>query len=198
MHINDLPSIRCIRYAINPVVVVGMLALLARFHGISFTGYYLVLAALVFLLVLQILDDIDLESDFKQFWIYIISLVFIRWLTVVGILTFIGYVAGLLDNFDRDLLLQWVKLTPFVLVALHLFVRLLLYRFYLRHVLHKAVIVGVNDLSIKLSRHLKQQQILLVHCLGFFDDRDLDLNRLQNEQPLLGRLREAAHFVKDE
>ncbi|CAA9892406.1 UDP-glucose:undecaprenyl-phosphate glucose-1-phosphate transferase [Candidatus Methylobacter favarea] len=201
MQINELPLIRFIRYAISPVVVAGLLALLAQIHGIAFAGPYLVLAALVFLLVLQILGDIDLESNFKRFWIYIISLVFIRWLIVSGILVFIGYMAGLADTLDPDLLMQWVKLTPFVLVAAHLFLRFLLCRLYSGQALRTAVIVGVNELSIKLARHLEQQQMAAVHCLGFFDDRGL--TRLQNEQPLLGNqhllgsLKDTAHFVKD-
>lgn len=197
MHINLPPFLQFLRHALNPIVVIGLLLLLAEQRGIALDGEYLVLAALVFLLVIQILEGIDLEPNFKQFVGRSIAIIFVRWFLIVALLALVGCAAKILGLFDRDLLVSWTVATPFVLVAMQQAVRFLYYRLYLaKHPLRKAVIVGVNDLSLKLADRLQEQPMYGVSCLGFFDDRSLD--RLKGSKNLLGGLKEVTQYVKQE
>lgn len=62
----------------------------------------------------------------------------------------------------------------------------------------RAVIIGLSDLSRKLTNQFKQNPLLGVGCLGFFDDRwpgRLSENKQQPEK-LLGSIASAAEFVK--
>jgi putative colanic acid biosynthesis UDP-glucose lipid carrier transferase len=63
----------------------------------------------------------------------------------------------------------------------------------------RAVIVGLNDLSRKLTQRFRQNPLLRVGCMGFFDDRWSE--RLQQDKPCqpvkrLGGISSTAAFVK--
>jgi len=63
----------------------------------------------------------------------------------------------------------------------------------------RAVIVGLNDLSRKLTQRFRQNPLLRVGCMGFFDDRWSE--RLQQDKPCqpvkrLGGISSTASFVK--
>lgn len=197
MH-NLPPFLQFFLHALNPFIVVGLFFLLTHVHQIVFECEYLVLAALAFSLSMQVMEGIDLDSTFKQFMASSIGWIFLRWLLVAALLALIGYAANVVELFDQDLLLQWIALTPVALIAMHLLVRFLCYRIYwIQNTSRKAVIVGVNDLSIKLAQRLEQHPIVGVNCIGFFDDRSID--RLKDTaKPLLGGLKEVTQFVKNE
>ncbi len=63
----------------------------------------------------------------------------------------------------------------------------------------RAVIVGLSDLSRKLTHHFKQNPLLRVGCIGFFDDRWSERSQEDGQnQPeiVLGKIASAAEFVK--
>ncbi|MGZ4993405.1 MAG: undecaprenyl-phosphate glucose phosphotransferase [Methylobacter sp.] len=63
----------------------------------------------------------------------------------------------------------------------------------------RAVIVGLSDLSRKLTYQFKQNPLLRVGCMGFFDDRWSErLSEGGQHQPetLLGKIASTAEFVK--
>ncbi|MFI3156080.1 MAG: undecaprenyl-phosphate glucose phosphotransferase [Methylococcaceae bacterium] len=64
----------------------------------------------------------------------------------------------------------------------------------------RAVIVGLSDLSRKLTCQFRQNPLLKVGCMGFFDDRWSErLPEGKHHQPetLLGTIASAAEFVKN-
>jgi putative colanic acid biosynthesis UDP-glucose lipid carrier transferase len=197
MKINDRPLLSFISHALNPVVAVVVLILLAKIHNIHFAGKYLALTAVVFLLVLQLINGIHLESNSKQVLVARVVGIFLRWFTIIGLLSLIGYASKLSPTFDRHLLIQWSLITPFALVFVQLLVHFILHRFYFeKATLRKAVIIGVTDLSVALAERFQKQPILGVNCLGFFDDGHAPL--LKEGQPLLGGLQDVCDFVKNE
>lgn len=63
----------------------------------------------------------------------------------------------------------------------------------------RAVIVGLSDLSRKLTCQFKQNPLLGVGCMGFFDDRwsgRLSEKKQQPPEKLLGSIASTAEFVK--
>ena len=196
MQISERPFLQLTRYAVNPFVAVGTLVLLAQYHAVPFAEQYLLLAVLAFLLVMQLLGVMALELSFWHFCIWNLSLIFIHWTMIVMLLGLIVYTAEMLELFDKRVLLEWIVLTPFALAVLQIAIRICLYRFYSESKNNsKAIVIGVNELSLKLVKRLQNQRILGIDCLGFFDDRDI--KRLQIEQPLLGGLKDIPRFIKD-
>lgn len=197
MQLKERPFLQFIQHAANPFIAVVALVILTRHYEVSFTEQYLLLAILTFLLVLQMLEGIALEVNFKRFFGLSLTLLFLRWIMLVTLLGLIGYTSDMLDKFDRKVLSDWIIFTPIVLAIFQVLVWILIQR-YFSDSMHrsKAIIVGVNNLSLKLAQRLKNQQTLGIDCLGFFDDRDI--KRLQIEQPLLGKLKDISRFVKDQ
>ncbi|MDP1666752.1 MAG: undecaprenyl-phosphate glucose phosphotransferase [Methylobacter sp.] len=63
----------------------------------------------------------------------------------------------------------------------------------------RAVIVGLSDLSRKLTHKFRQNPLLRVGCMGFFDDRwseRLSEDKQHQPETLLGSIASAAEFVK--
>lgn len=195
MQLSERPFLQFIRYAVNPFVAVGVLVFLTHYHGIPFSHQYLLLSILTFLLVMQLMNGVALELGFWGFFLWNLSLIIIHWSVLVMFLAVIGYTTEALGWFDRKLLLEWMVITPLVLAVLQIVVRTFIYQFYSEAKNRsKAVIIGVNVLSLKLMDRLQNQRILGVDCLGFFDDRDS--KRLQTNQTLLGKLKDISGFIK--
>lgn len=153
-------------------------------------------AIVIFLIVTQSLNDIDVQLSRKNVSQHIGELILLRWFLIIGILLSIGYVTNLIRLFDPYVLLQWATVTPLILILVHLTLRGLYYRFFvMKKTFDKAVIIGVNELSVALARNL-DQSIYEVDCLGFFDDRCV--SRLPNTHSLLGNIKSTAEFVKEQ
>ena len=196
---NEHPALQFLQQFINPLVIIGMLFLLASLQGIVFTDDYVMLSVIIFLLATHALNDASFDSSPYYFWIWTttISWILQRWVIIVLALFTLGYFGQFLALFNQRLLLYWMILTPFVLTALQISVYTLFFRFYAKQdTLDKAVIIGVNELSVKLAKNLAQHSLYGVQCLGFFDDREL--HRLPDCWTLLGGLKDARRFVVNE
>jgi putative colanic acid biosysnthesis UDP-glucose lipid carrier transferase len=199
MKISEHPVLQVIRHTLTPFMAAAMLAILTLLHGVQFTHQYVALAVIIMLLVARFLYNIDVDSDGrgKYFWSILTIWVSMRWCGVLALLTLIVYAAGLSTIFEPDILLQWAILTPFVLVFFQMVVRSLFFRYFSKQsFFEKAVIVGVNELSIKLAKTLQQQQNGGIDGLHFFDDRDV--SRLPETIPLMGGLKDVHHYVVSE
>lgn len=199
MKINEHPVLQVLRHTLTPVMAATMLAALTLLHGVHFTHQYVALAVIIMLLVARFLYNIDLDTEGREkyFWPILILWLSMRWCGVLALLIGIVYAAGLSDMFDHTLLLQWAIITPFALVFLQMVLRNLFFRYYTKEsFFENAVIVGVNELSIKLAKNLQQQQIGETKHLTFFDDRDV--SRLPESIPLAGGLDDVHQYVVNE
>jgi putative colanic acid biosynthesis UDP-glucose lipid carrier transferase len=199
MKISEHPALQVIRHTLTPVMAAAMLALLTLLHGEQFTGQYVALAVIIMLLVARFLFDIDLDAHerINYFWSILVIWVSMRWCGVVALLALIIYAAGLFDLFKPEILLQWAIITPFVLVLFQMVIRFLFFRYYHKQsFFEKAVIVGVNELSIKLAKTIQQQVVGGTLTMNFFDDRDV--SRLPESMPLVGGLKDVHQFVVKE
>jgi putative colanic acid biosysnthesis UDP-glucose lipid carrier transferase len=201
MKINERPLLFIIGQILNPLIAVETLILIAQYYGFPFEGQLFILAIFAFLVVAKLLDSVDLTSSLKAFWAHTVGAIFLRWFIVVTLMALMGYFSRIVGESSRELLVTWFIITPFVIVLAQL-----LARYALDHLsmsgenLNNAVIVSVNDLSLRLATRFAEHPVYGVNCLGFFDDRDNNRLHIDTEMPLgklLGKLSEVAAFVKN-
>lgn len=197
MRLSPHPLFILSRQILTPIAAVATFFLVSIFNHVQFDDKNLALAIFIFLIVSQLLKDVSLGLYRKNIPTYIGSLILSRWFIVVTILTTLGYATGFSTFFNPYVLLQWATITPLVLILLHIAIHNLFYQFFaVQKSFDKAVIVGVNELSVALAKNLAQQSNYEVHCMGFFDDRCM--TRLPDTNVLLGDMKSVCQFVKGE
>lgn len=194
MKIKQSPLLLLIRNSLNPVIVIVTFLFLVRFFGFPLEGELFTIGILALLLVTQIMNSVDLESNSKGFYTQGLSTIFMQWFIVLAFILLIVFAAKLYNEQFHDLLLIWFIVTPLIMLFFQLIIRKALHRVSLtKDNLNKAVIVGVNDLSLKLESVFKEQSVLGIRCLGFFDGRN---NSRTTKKEVLGGLSDVAGFVK--
>ena len=188
-----------VKSLVNPVLVSLTLVIdVCLFLGRFEEGYF-VLLALSFLLVSQIFDDIDTQSNNKVFWRKTVINILMQWFLIVSILLLTAFASKVTNYFSRQVIIIWILSVPVILVLAQLLIRYRVkYRSINEGMTAKAVIIGVNDLSLKLMHTFKQNPMLLINCMGFFDDRQsqrLFENSQQDDNILLGNLASVAEFI---
>ncbi len=186
---------------VNPVLVSLILVGCVWFFLGRFEGNYVTLLALSFLLVGELMDGVDFESNNSNFWYNTMVGLVLQWFWVISLLLLIGFASKSTQNFSRQVLFSWILITPVVIVATHWVLRSLLRRWsFADSEMSRAIIIGLSDLSRKLAYHFKQNQLLGVNCLGFFDDRWSERvdekHLLLQPKALLGNTASVAGFVK--
>jgi putative colanic acid biosynthesis UDP-glucose lipid carrier transferase len=151
---------------------------------------------ITFLIASLIFDEIDLEPDFKSNLLRSFGSIFARWTFLFGFLAILGFAAKMSDDFSRKLLLTWFLATPLVLIAFQLLAhRALKLAVSQEETQRKAIIVGVNELGLKLANQFESAPYLGINFVGFFDDRSPE--RLGVSQiNLLGKMSAVAEFVR--
>jgi putative colanic acid biosynthesis UDP-glucose lipid carrier transferase len=197
MRLYPHPLFQLFQQILTPLAAVITFFLVCLLNHTQIDDKNLALAIVIFLLVVMLLNNIDVELSHKDISKYIGLLILLRWFIVVAILLSIGYVFDFIELFDLSVLLQWSTITPLVLIIMHLGLRKLFYQFFVEHKsFDKAVIVGVNESSIELASYfMDQQNNHEINCLGFFDDRNKA--RLPDKQVLLGDIKATCQFVRD-
>jgi putative colanic acid biosysnthesis UDP-glucose lipid carrier transferase len=200
MKINERPLLFIIGQVLNPLIAVETLILIAQFYDFPFEGQLFILAVFAFLVVAKLLDSVDLTSSLKSFWAHTVGTIFLRWFIVVTLMALIGFFSRIVGESSRQLLVTWFIVTPFAIVLGQLAARYILDRVSISvDNLNNAVIVSVNDLSVRLAARFEEHPVYGINCLGFFDDRDSNRLHAETEMPagkLLGKLADVADFVK--
>ncbi|MDD5277465.1 MAG: undecaprenyl-phosphate glucose phosphotransferase [Methylovulum sp.] len=185
---------------VNPVIASLTLVGCVWFYLQEFEGGYVALLILSFLLIKQLVDGVDFESDSKSFWNKSVVALVLQWFWVVSLLLMIGFASKGTAYFSRQALFLWIFITPVVLVTAHWLLRCVLKQWiFSEQDLSKAVIVGVSEISRKLADELKKNRLLGMEVMGFFDDRWQERAlETQTEEPIerLGKIASAAEYIK--
>jgi putative colanic acid biosynthesis UDP-glucose lipid carrier transferase len=121
----------------------------------------------------------------------------VGWGVVAAILLFLGYATHLTDNFEHNVILTWFAATPFVLLAGTKIARSLVRRAVVTgSMARSAVVVGANELGRELAGRLGRNPYSGISVRGYFDDRNTD--RLVGLDPaeVLGKVKDAADYVR--
>jgi putative colanic acid biosynthesis UDP-glucose lipid carrier transferase len=183
---------------LHPLLATLTLVVCVYAYGEHFNGHYLILTVLTFFIASQIFDEIDILTPWSSFHLTrVIRGVLLGWAMVAAILLFLGYATQLTDNFEQQVILSWFLATPAVLLAGTKISRSIVRRAVANgRIAHSAVVVGANSLGRELADRLRKDVYSGVTIRGYFDDRGperlADLDGLE----LLGKVKEAAEYVK--
>jgi putative colanic acid biosynthesis UDP-glucose lipid carrier transferase len=120
----------------------------------------------------------------------------VHWVIVVILLSALGKTTGLVEFFERRVLLGWVILVPILMLLGRFVVLRLLPEIIACGKLHSSVIVGFNNTGVSLSEQFTKCPWLGVRVEGFFDDRAVDRQNEIRRFNLLGSIEQLASYVK--
>lgn len=197
MTVNDIPLISFFQRVLDPLIIMGTLYLLSVLGGTPFTGYSLVLMILAFFISSSVFQYVDPYRTWRSGRMLAYARdVLVGWAVTVLILIFLGSATGLAFHYDRDLVLGWFLLTPFVLLASHLAARRLIADPGRGGEVRSVVIIGANDASLKFAATVERNPNLFMQVCGFFDDRTDDRWPETMREPMLGRMADIAAYVR--
>ncbi len=192
----DIPARNFYRRLLDPLIAIGLLYLVSVMIGHGFSAQHVVLAILTFFISSTVFSWSDPWRDVssRNFLSQLKSILLV-WSTVVVLLLFFGYVAGLATLFTQHEVVLWLLLTPPVLLAAQIILQKAssgLRRTGIRSV----VLVGVNELSVKLAERVDENPDLRMEVSGFFDDRDVSRQPDEQRVPLLGSMSDIPAYVR--
>lgn len=193
---NESTPLAVISRLLNPVGVVLALLIALYFYDEPLDGYYIVLGIIAFFISAQLFEDISLMQPCGQFRpLNGFFSILIAWSMSVGAVVFLGYVTRLEDHFDMDVMFLWVLIVPFLLFIAHGLTRLYVRLAYAHGQTRSAIIIGANELGLRLFNSLKDNDCLLTRLLGFFDDRSPERLASDAKAMYLGHPREIDAYI---
>lgn len=187
---SRIPLIGFVETVLGPLLTVLTLIACSIWLKVEFDLPYVMLSLLAFLLLFPGILSLS-ESRANMFGRSISA-----WSAVCLSLFVFGYVTGTLRYYDARVMLAWVVLTPFVLLAGHEFARRTVYSV-LSHSAHRAVIVGGNETGSMLAGYFRNNHFSGIEFKGFFDDRQRErIGQVVGDLPMLGDLTHLADYVR--
>ncbi len=196
MTVDDIPLVSFSKRLLDPCIIWGVLYVLTLIHGEPFNGHYLLLAVLVFFVSTFVYEQIDPYRSWRGGYLLAYSRdVLIGWALILLILHLIGEMADIMFWFDDAVLLAWAWATPCVLLVSHLAVRKLIFVPGRHGEMRQALVIGVNEVGLRMERRIIDNPYLLIDLQGFFDDRGPERHPPGRVAPLLGRMDDIPPYV---
>ncbi len=188
------PSQRPIEFLesfLDPLALIGSLWALAMASEGRLSNAYLLLGIVVFSMTFPG------PSYLRVSWLRMIGRI-VRGCTVIGVLLFVfGYATRLIDEFDPNVLVQWLWLGPVSLLSARVGLRLVApWLAAAKGNLRRAVIAGANEQGLALATRIAEDPLSEMRVVGFFDDRNRERLPQSLSLPLLGRLADLPHFAQ--
>jgi putative colanic acid biosynthesis UDP-glucose lipid carrier transferase len=198
MTIADIPLVSFFKRLVDPSIILGMSYLLTCAHGEVFGGHDLALAIITFFIASHVYEEIDPYRAWRSGrpWAYARD-IFIGWAIVVAALVVIGQATGLANQYSPRVILLWFAVTPFALLAGHFAVRKMTSDLRRAGEMRSAIIVGVNEMSVRLAEQIGGQPNLFMQLCGFFEDRRQRRHPWRTNAPVLGSLGGMADYVRE-
>ncbi|MHB8388085.1 MAG: undecaprenyl-phosphate glucose phosphotransferase [Acidobacteriaceae bacterium] len=194
---SETPLITALRRTLDPVAVVLTLYAVLWVRDRPFTGYDLVLAAVAFFIASLVFNDLDVFAGAtRKNHGLLIARILTGWCVTIGIVVFLGYAAHFTDRYNPQVMLDWFVATPFVQWATHVGARGWIKKHHRRGAARRLVIVGSNDLGVRLARQVERNPHLMMQFLGFFDDRGPERQAPEARKKMIGTLGALAHHVE--
>ena len=191
----DSGTVFLIKTLFYPVTTVALLVLCLWAGGGSLIGPNFLIALLSYVGVAEFMGAcrVHRAPSLAHELRWLLSIVF-RWVGIGAGVYLILYLTDLKAALTDRVVLVWFGLTPFVLWSGNIALRQILYVGGERTHTRNAVIIGVTEEGLLLSRLMQQQSLSRMNLLGFFEDREV--GRIPEQRySLLGRVDDAAAFV---
>jgi len=179
-----------VKHAVEPVVVVGSLLLIAKAYGESIDQLYVVLSLIAF--------SLTFPGSWPEgrYW-KMANHILVSWAVIFGLLILLGYATGTLRLFLIDVLVVWGITVPvfffLALVGLKSLVPKLKVLFAYKK---KGIVLGANELGLQLATNVTADFFRQIEIEGFFDDHTEDGLAIGLEGKLLGGMSDVADYVK--
>ena len=191
MSVGGDQLLRVLEFTLEPLVLSLSLWVVALSVNGEVSPAEVILALLVFALTFPGATRLTQSA-----WSVVRQSVF-GWAVISGLLFVLGYASGHLADFDQDVLITWWWTAPSAQVLAHFGLRLAAPAILtLQGGLRNAVIAGMNEQAVELSKRLAADPYSRVRVTGFFDDRDPERIKPGHEHSLLGKIRDLPGYVK--
>lgn len=175
---------------VDPVVILAMLAASCWWHGHRIGPPEVVLGLLTFSLTYPG------TIPFRRRKLGLLREIIGSWGLVVGLLLVLGYTTKYLAVVDREVISAWVLATPVALWIVHTLSPWIVPRVVAFQGVQPAVVVGANEIGMRLARTINGDTFTTQRVVAFFDDRAPQRLGPLRDAPLAGSLATVADFVR--
>jgi len=199
MTINHLPLISFYRNVLDPCIIIGAFVALTKLLGIQFTGQYLVLMMLCFFISTAFYKHIDPYRSWRNGHILAYTRdVYAGWIMTFITLILISKWSGTIIVLPKKLVWEWFFVTPLLLLSVHLIAYKITAHALNERETRSIIIIGANEIGVKMANSIKANPNLFMKVRGFFDDRSTDRYPSNMHEPMLGKNDDVAAFVRQE
>ncbi|HXR53006.1 MAG TPA: hypothetical protein VN762_12795, partial [Steroidobacteraceae bacterium] len=161
--------IRLTQVVLPPLLIAFILYVVVVTKGVAFDRSYLAMAGLAGILSAMLLRPRHSDLPVLRIDAGAVAVdMLLRWLVTLGLLYFVGRLAGLAGHFPREIVLSWALVAP-----LWAFAAILALQFLMRRVVtsraneRSAVIIGMNLAGRQLADRLMLHPELCTRVEGF-------------------------------
>ena len=192
----DAPLVAFFKHVLDPLLIVGVLWLITLVYGEDLSGEYIELMLFSWLLSIYFFNQTATYRSWQQnnFQIFFRD-TFIGWGLVIGALTLIRYITQHEIFYSPQIITAWLIITPFGLLLSHIVLRIITVHMNKEGELQSAVVVGVNENSLRFVKRISEQAYLQMNILGYFDSRS-DVRIHQGFWPKLGEIPDIVGYVQ--
>ena len=182
---------RMIESALDPVILILSLWILAlNFEG-AVTPPYFILSVVVFSLTFPGASRLRLSVGRMVF-----NILF-HWFWIAGLLIIVGFATDYIFKFSTALIVNWLWIAPVAQIAGNLTLRATTTKLLkMQGPAQGVVIVGMNNQGVSLAENIGDSAYSGMEMRGFFDDRSEVRRYEQGKYKLLGKIDELASYVK--
>jgi putative colanic acid biosysnthesis UDP-glucose lipid carrier transferase len=195
--VSNVLTVTMYKRLLDPFVILSLLYLIMVIYQQALTGHYLVLAIITFFICSYVFEQVDQRRLLRNGSISTFAReITLEWAVIVAILVFIGHATGLADQYSERILLAWFITAPLALVITQVVLQKINSDLNKSSAVRSVVIVGVNELGLKLSRRIAEYPSLEMQVHGFFDDRDVIRQSQEEKIQPLGKMSDIANYVR--
>ena len=182
---------RIIESALDPLIVISSLWLLAYYFEGTVGPPYLILSLVVFSLAFPGVSRLRISAERMVFN------VLFHWFWIAGLLLTIGFTTEYIFRFQMTVITNWLWITPLGQIAGNLALRAATSRLVkIQGPAQAVVIVGMNNQGVSLAENITASAYSGIELRGFFDDRSEGRRSEQGKYRLLGKIDDLADYVK--
>ena len=127
----------------------------------------------------------------------VIATTLFTWSWTAGLLLVMGFATGHMNQFDPQVVMNWLWFAPVAQLASHWALRRAApHLVRLQGPALRAVVVGMNEQGCSLADRLASAADTGIQLVGFFDDRTPDRQHGRERHRVLGRLADIGSYVK--
>ena len=183
--------LRTIEGALEPVILISSLWVLAYFFEGTVGPPYLILALVIFSLTFPGASRLRLSVERMVF-----NILF-HWFWTAGLLLLIGFTTEYLFRFQAAVIGNWLWIAPLGQIGGNLALRAVTSQLVkLQGPAREVVIVGMNNQGVSLAENIAASTYSGIELRGFFDDRNEGRRSEQGKYRLLGKIDDLAEYVK--